>query len=196
MYVGVLEDPEQMAIYVNLREGYLHYKTFKAANANLKRRPIVREDIPAIKWKIFADHQKKIGEFQCMRAEGSFGGRVYSVWFTPDIPIGLGPHKLCGLPGLILSARSLDGAVSFEFQSFSASFPEEVVVEEPKVGKKMTRAEFEAFVIEHYLNYQQYRIEHPGTGDLEEAACDCSIELCKDQIITEYKRRQKSGKKP
>ncbi len=195
VYIGTPHDPEQLAIYVNLRERYLYYKTFKAANFNPKSHPIVREDLPDIKWKIFPEHRKKIGDFQCIRAEGRFGDRLYSVWFTPDIPLGFGPHKLCGLPGLILSARSLDGAVNFEFQSFSASFPEQVIVEAPKVGKKMTREEFEAHVIAYYLKYQEYRIAHPGTGDLEDGPCDCSIERCKDQIYTEYKQRQKGRNK-
>ncbi len=195
VYIGVLEDPEQRAIYINLRDKYLYYKTLKAANGNPKSHPIVREDLPDIKWKIFPEHRKKIGDFQCVRAEGRFGDRLYSVWFTPDIPLGFGPHKLCGLPGLILSARSLDGVVNFEFQSFSASFPEQVIVEEPKVGKKMTREEFEAHVIAYYLRYQEYRIEHPGTGDLEDAPCDCTIERCKDHIYTEYKQRQKGRNK-
>lgn len=40
----------------------------------------------------------------CNKAMTNYHGRTWEVWYAPDIPIADGPWKLCGLPGLIMSA--------------------------------------------------------------------------------------------
>lgn len=64
----------------------------------------VKDSARVIKWEI-QNEFKKINIYNCQKAKGEFRGREYIVWFSPDIPISLGPWKLNGLPGLILEAN-------------------------------------------------------------------------------------------
>lgn len=50
---------------------------------------------------------------------GKFRGRVYTVWFTNEIPVSFGPWKLNGLPSVILEAQ--DETKTFMFFSESVT---------------------------------------------------------------------------
>ncbi|KFF28963.1 hypothetical protein IQ37_08265 [Chryseobacterium piperi] len=54
-----------------------------------------------MKWKLGTD-KKTILTYECYKAETTFRGRNYTVWYTKDIAIPDGPYKFAGLPGLIL----------------------------------------------------------------------------------------------
>ncbi|MCE1197624.1 MAG: GLPGLI family protein [Marinilabiliales bacterium] len=40
--------------------------------------------------------------FNCQKAYTTYGGRNYTAWYAPQIPVSDGPYKFNGLPGLIL----------------------------------------------------------------------------------------------
>ena len=61
-----------------------------------------------IKW-VLKDDTKKIGKYTCNKAVGVFRGRVYTAWYTDDVPTKCGPWKLNGLKGLILEAYDAEG---------------------------------------------------------------------------------------
>jgi GLPGLI family protein len=63
----------------------------------------VKDTAQIISWELL-NETKNISSFNCQKARGNFRGRTYSVWFTNDIPVSMGPWKLNGLPGLILEA--------------------------------------------------------------------------------------------
>lgn len=70
------------------------------------------EDLPKWDWAI-SDSSKIILGYECIMATTDFHGRKWAVWFSPELPLNVGPWKLCGLPGLILEAASEDGRYSF-----------------------------------------------------------------------------------
>ena len=72
----------------------------------------VKDKAGIISWELL-NETKKINSFNCQKARGNFRGRIYTVWFTNDIPVSLGPWKLNGLPGLILEAT--DSLNQFQF---------------------------------------------------------------------------------
>jgi GLPGLI family protein len=61
----------------------------------------VYEENPNLKWQISSE-KEKIGVYNTQKATTEFGGRQWTAWFTPEIPIQDGPYKFSGLPGLIV----------------------------------------------------------------------------------------------
>lgn len=78
----------------------------------------VCEPVPEIVWHL-SDSLRTIGPFSCRRATGTFRGREYEVWYTPELPVHLGPWKLHGLPGLAVWIRDAEGAVEITLKSWN-----------------------------------------------------------------------------
>ena len=68
--------------------------------------PILKfEDIcESMQWSLTGEADQ-VGDYQCQKAVTSFGGRKWTAWFCPDIPVDGGPYKFRGLPGLILKVE-------------------------------------------------------------------------------------------
>jgi GLPGLI family protein len=91
-----------------LREPILD-KNFKIIDSKLK-----------LKWK-FTNQVKKIGGFNCQKAETYYRGRIYYAWYTTSIPVPTGPWKLNGLPGLIIEAYDKNREVNFLFKKYNSN---------------------------------------------------------------------------
>lgn len=70
---------------------------------------------PNFDWKILSE-TVTIGEYKTQKAEGSYGGRTWYAWFTPQLPYQDGPYKFSGLPGLIVKLEDADGEYSFDLK--------------------------------------------------------------------------------
>lgn len=70
------------------------------------------ETIGGWSWEI-SDSTKNILGYECIKATADYHGRIWEVWFAPEIPVSNGPWKLGGLPGLILEASTEGGQYSF-----------------------------------------------------------------------------------
>jgi GLPGLI family protein len=68
-----------------------------------------------IDWKILPENEK-VGEFTTQKATCNYVGRVWTAWFTTDIPIQDGPHKFHGLPGLIVKLEDRTKSHTFELK--------------------------------------------------------------------------------
>ncbi|QBJ88106.1 GLPGLI family protein [Chryseobacterium gleum] len=64
-------------------------------------------------WKII-DEKKKIGNYNCQKAEVKYGGRNWTAWFTNEIPLQQGPYVFYGLPGLIVKIS--DEKFDYDFE--------------------------------------------------------------------------------
>ena len=49
-------------------------------------------------------------------ANADYHGWKWYAWFTPEIPAQDGPWQLCGLPGLIMEAVTVDGEYGFNIK--------------------------------------------------------------------------------
>nr|WP_297307432.1 GLPGLI family protein [uncultured Flavobacterium sp.] len=91
-----------------------YYLTFLNSNRILFGEEIAfnyynfEENVPQIRWNQI-DETKTIGKFQCKKAIGKFRGRIYTAWYTEEIPINIGPRKFRGLSGLILEINDDKG---------------------------------------------------------------------------------------
>ena len=77
----------------------------------------VKED-RKISWNILPE-KMKIGEWNAQKAETNFGGRKWTAWFTPEIPIQDGPYKFYGLPGMIVKLEDQTLSHRFELKGVS-----------------------------------------------------------------------------
>ncbi len=68
-----------------------------------------------IDWQLL-DEYKKIDKYTCKKAKAEVRGRIYEVWYAPQLNVPGGPWKLYGLPGLILEAVSSDDKYKFIFE--------------------------------------------------------------------------------
>jgi len=98
-------------------------------------------------WKL-TGNQKMILDFPCQEAIFEKDSSKIVAWFTPVIPVSIGPSNYGGLPGLILSVEADDGknvitANSVDFTPVSAG-----KLEKPRKGKNVTREEFDQIVAE------------------------------------------------
>lgn len=101
----------------------------------------IPEDYPIINWKI-TNQTKIIGGYNCQQAFGEFGGRLYTVWFTPEIPFPYGPWKLHGLPGLILQASDAKNDVQFNYGGFKKELDSKVSIALPDNAPQTTLKDF------------------------------------------------------
>jgi GLPGLI family protein len=69
-------------------------------------------DMADLKWEL-QDSMANVLGYDCQLASADYHGRHWMAWFAPDIPVQDGPWQLCGLPGLILKAETVDGIYGF-----------------------------------------------------------------------------------
>lgn len=98
-------------------------------------------------WKI-SDEKQMIGNYNCQKAEASYGGRNWQAWFTTDIAISDGPYIFKGLPGLIVKID--DEKSDFQFNlvqiknfSWKELYPE-------KIEKMITWSDYEKLQRDFY----------------------------------------------
>ena len=88
---------------------------------------VYEEPMDGIRWELLPEEATVCG-YACRKASGTYGGRTWTVWYAPEIPVRFGPWKLCGLPGLVMAAEDVDGihrfsAVQFRKGTSGAAFP-------------------------------------------------------------------------
>lgn len=88
---------------------------------------------PKFDWKILTE-SKKIGEYNCIKATLNYYNRDYEVWFTPDIPLPIGPYYFGGLPGLIVKLKDSNNMYHFNLISVNKidKMPKEDIRIKPK----------------------------------------------------------------
>lgn len=106
---------------------------------------VYEEDANPIEWEITEQTDTVCG-YECVMAEGSYGGRIWRAWFTAEIPAPLGPWKIGGLPGLVMKAADADNIHVFEAISFRRAdvpvyrpgWPDAVKIDRKKFIEKKT----------------------------------------------------------
>ncbi len=123
--------------YTNLEEGTSIDKT------DFMGRVFLIEGDEEIDWKITGE-SKMIAGYQCMKATYMRDTIPIAAWFTPQIPLSLGPATFKGLPGVVLAVDSNNGRRTIEALEVDLrNLTDDEVIEVPKKGKKVTREEFE-----------------------------------------------------
>jgi len=101
---------------------------------------------PKLNWKIQKE-SKKIGEYDCFKAiteiiVNSKGRKqLIAAWFTPEIPVSLGPLGYNGLPGLILELEVYKKI--YYAKKITLNPKEEIKIEKPTKGIMVTEKEYQ-----------------------------------------------------
>ncbi len=135
-----LNRPLQYEVFIDREKGTIYNQ--RSFFKDSKTKPcVVFEETGLIEWK-FEDGIKKIGSFSAHKATAYFRGRKYEAWFTPEIPIGLGPWKFHGLPGIILEIKDEELGVQFLFSSIQIPFENKDSIKLPVEGDLISLNEF------------------------------------------------------
>jgi len=108
----------------------------------LTRLFLVKSDIQALAWKLGSE-KKKVLEYTCMSATVTLDDQEIVAWFSPEIPVSLGPSVYGGLPGLIMAVER-NGETAYVATSVGLTPPAEGSLEKPDKGNKVSREEFES----------------------------------------------------
>lgn len=110
------------------------------------------EPYPDQQWILLSD-TATISGYHCQKATCNFHGRNFEAWFTPEIPIRLGPWKFGGLPGLIIKVYDSDHFYTFECTNVEQ-------VNQPMVRSKYSRRR--PIKREKVLKFERKINENPG----------------------------------
>ena len=129
---------------------------------------LIVDSLKVFKWKL-TDETRKIGEYTCYKAETlipvsekekkeyeeylkkqnttSFftmeepKEKKIVVWYTPEVPVSVGPSNYWGLPGLILEVN--DGETVVLCSKLTLNNKETAKIKVPHVGKEVSQDEFD-----------------------------------------------------
>jgi GLPGLI family protein len=163
------DDINNLSIAINSESIYKQfYFIDREAKMILAQEPLldevfnVEEGIPQFEWRI-TGKQKITAENNCYEATTSFRGRSYSVWFTPDIPLDVGPWKFSGLPGAILQVNDKEGRYNWYCKSISSlSTENKALIQAPENKDTYSFSEFQILAQEKVLAYLHKRLGGAG----------------------------------
>ncbi len=109
---------------------------------------LIEGENPFYPWKI-ASETKKIAGYTCQRAwyiQQDSTEKYVEAWFTPEIPLAIGPDVNFGLPGAILELDIQYGEINYTATNIFLRSPKDSELKLPKGGKKVTKEEFDEHV--------------------------------------------------
>lgn len=120
------------------------------------------EPADEMQWTIMADSVATVMGYECIMAQADYHGRRWTAWFAPDIPLGSGPWKLRGLPGLILKAEA-NGGFSFTATGLQRTDRSMTPMYSPEKYEKTDRKKAQA-EHEYYYNHQEETLKAQNGG--------------------------------
>jgi len=128
-------------VYNNLKD-----KTKIKSENVMGKQFLISSGIEVMEWKISGE-QKEILGYSCMKAEYKQDSSQMVAWFTPQIPVAVGPLDFGGLPGVVLAVNYNQGETKFSIKATKVSLEKlSKKIEAPKKGKKVSPDEFEEIV--------------------------------------------------
>ncbi len=129
-------------IYTNLGE-----KSIRHQQGFMGRTFLIAGDQIPFKWKV-TNEKVRFLDYECIKATTEDPeGKSVVAWFTPQIPVQVGPDLFGGLPGAILMLSIDDGQQEIMASAVNLGELEEAI-KAPKEGKKVSAEEFDKIVEE------------------------------------------------
>jgi GLPGLI family protein len=108
---------------------------------------LIDDEVKRYPWMLRGE-MKKIQGMVCQLAyfESVEDSLYVEAWFTPEIPLGIGPEMFRGLPGAVLSADVNLGERVYTATSIKARPLKDKELKIPSKGKKVTQKEYDDMV--------------------------------------------------
>jgi len=107
---------------------------------------LVKGSPTKIDWKL-GKGKKKIAGYICMEATTMVEDTIpMTAWFTPQIPVSIGPKGYGGLPGMILQIDRNKGDQIITASHVDLSPPALELITPPTKGKKVSKEQYENIV--------------------------------------------------
>ena len=117
MYEGMLSPPRP-----DVQKVYYDFEKKRKLQQveYLTRLFLVQSEIETVPWKLGSE-KKKVLDYTCMKATMILDDQDIVAWFSPEIPVPLGPSIFSGLPGLILAVER-NGETAYVASSVPVSY--------------------------------------------------------------------------
>lgn len=125
----------------------------------MSRKFIVESDISMGSWKMTGNSKQILG-YPCQEAVKGDSVKTFC-WFTPAIPVAVGPSGFEGLPGLVLAVDANNGQYTLTATAVEADKQDVALLVKPTEGKKMTKEAYDKMVKEKTEEMQK---EYGGGG--------------------------------
>lgn len=112
---------------------------------------VYKEMTDEIGWEIKTEIDT-ILSYPCQKALTNFRGRIFTAWFSNQIPINKGPYKFHGLPGLILKIEDVDKNYVYECISVEKQSIKSPITLKINDCIKTNRLEFMKLLKESFAN--------------------------------------------
>lgn len=177
----VRPDSIQPLIITDFKANRIFSKEYLTENDGGSYKEIHIHEPISVNW-VFQKGTKKIGNYLCKNAVTSFRGRNYSVWYSEEIPIPIGPWKFHGLPGLIFEIKDDSGEVSFFVEKINYPYNQPIVdnldffvktisIDDffilKKNARKKTSKVFEAKILSKLPRGATIELTKDGNNDIE-----------------------------
>ena len=148
MAFGQLPKPDLKKIFVDRK------KNQKTELVELMTRFfLIENELESQTWKP-GNKQRKVQGYTCQEATKKSGEEIITAWFTPNIPISIGPDNYSGLPGLILAIDINEKNVILA-TSVDLATPPDSNLSKPKDGKKIKQEAFDKIVAEKVDEFEK-----------------------------------------
>jgi len=112
-----------------------------------------------IKWRLTSEQSEYEG-YMTMKAVATVDSSNVEAWFTPQIPLPIGPDEYGGLPGAILVLTIDGGKQTWKATAIDLEATPEIM--QPEEGREVTQEEFEEIVEE---KMEEMRAQRGGRGN-------------------------------
>ncbi len=115
---------------------------------------LISGQLPRLSWKLTGE-TKQVGPYLCQQATYQDSTEKLMAWFTPMIPVPLGPSRYGQLPGLILHLDVNEGQRTFTAVDINLEDVDVSTIKEPTKGKEVTQEEFREIMREKMKEMHQ-----------------------------------------
>jgi GLPGLI family protein len=169
------------ALYKNIKEN-----RFTNQNESYSKLFLIKDELEKLDWKLGSE-TKNIGEYTCYKATFTREQEVFvsmkssddddskteeerepemktitiTAWYTPQIPVSIGPGNYHGLPGLILEVN--DGNTTLICSKIVLNPEDKVKIVEPKKGKEISQKDYDEVM--EKKNKEMMERYRPRRGD-------------------------------